>query len=391
MEKNGRIFIFGGGVKGKELLDYLIEIGREGDVEAFIDNDIKKQKDGIKGLECISVNEAIQRGARDAIVLVSLVCSDEIEESLKANKFTRVFCTARWMWENKYYKPDILEQSDYKNAVPFNHYESPYPDIVEIHRKEDKLFNCDKEVLDINFNINRQLELVDKMKQIDLPGWKEEKTPMMNYRYYYGNEWFEKGSADALYYMIRILKPHKIIEVGSGYSTAVMLDVNENYFNNEIQITSIEPDPARLKSLLKQTDNIDIIEKKLQDISENFFEKLEENDILFIDSSHISKIDSDVNHLFFDILPLLSKGVYVHLHDVMYPFTYPKEWIYEGRAYNEMYMLRAFLMNNEAYSVQFFGDMLSKKYARSLGKVIGCGEGSFWMRKEIEGMHMCKN
>ena len=48
MEKNGRIFIFGGGVKGKELLDYLIEIGREGDVEAFIDNDIKKQKDACK-------------------------------------------------------------------------------------------------------------------------------------------------------------------------------------------------------------------------------------------------------------------------------------------------------------------------------------------------------
>ena len=275
-----------------------------------------------------------------------------------------------------------MKESDYEKAVPFNHYESPYPDIVDVHKKENELFNTDKEILDIDFNIRRQSELIERMKEINLPEWPEDKKPVMKYRYFYNNEWFEKGSADALYYMMRILKPNKIIEVGSGYSTAVMLDVNENYFNNKIQLISIEPDSRRLKSLLRPTDQLCIIEKNLQDISRNFFDKLRENDILFIDSSHVSKMDSDVNYLFFDILPLLSKGVYIHFHDIMYPFIYPPKWIYEGRAYNEAYILRAFLMNNKQYSVQFFGDMLSKKCAELIGELLGCGEGSLWLKKE---------
>lgn len=112
------------------------------------------------------------------------------------------------------------------------------------------------------------------------------------------------------------------------------------------------------------------------------FEKLEENDILFIDSSHVSKMDSDVNFLFFEILPRLKSGVYIHFHDVFYPFIYPKEWIYEGRAYNEMYILRAFLMNNAQYKIQLFGHMLEYQCMDKIPKHLkGCGSGSLWIKK----------
>lgn len=77
---------------------------------------------------------------------------------------------------------------------------------------------------------------------------------------------------------------------------------------------------------------------------------------------------------------------YVHFHDIHYPFIYPAKWIYEGRAYNEQYLLRAFLMNNSSWSIQFFGDMLMQKYKeRMIGKLKGCGIGSIWIQKKLVG------
>jgi|ERR1041384_1342521 hypothetical protein len=39
----------------------------------------------------------------------------------------------------------------------------------------------------------------------------------------------------------------------------------------------------------------------------------------------------------------VAPGVYVHFHDVCFPFEYPEEWMCQGRAWNEAYLLRAFL------------------------------------------------
>ena len=86
-----------------------------------------------------------------------------------------------------------------------------------------------------------------------------------------------------------------------------------------------------------------LVNVKLQDVDLKEFDKLKSGDVLFIDSTHVSKIGSDVNYLFFEILPRLHRGVYIHIHDIFYPFEYPKDWIDEGRAWNENYILRAFL------------------------------------------------
>lgn len=181
---------------------------------------------------------------------------------------------------------------------------------------------------------------------------------------------------------MQIIKPRHIIEIGSGYSTAVMLDTNENYFENKIHITCIEPRADRLRTLLRTIDDLEVYEKDLQEIPVQFFDTLGKNDILFIDSSHVSKMNSDVNYVFFEILPRLKKGCYIHFHDVFYPFIYPRRWIYEGRSYNEMYMIRAFLMNNKEYSVQFFGDMLSQRCSDLIPEYLqGVGIGSLWIKK----------
>lgn len=374
-------YIFGAGANGRQLLERLNSAGIT--VTAFIDNDRNKQNVGVETLECISVEEAVRRGAKDAVILISPEDNRQIWKQLEKEGFKKLHNMKLWMRRKAFFEPEILEETDYNHVVPFNHYESPYPDIKEIHQQEKELFTTEKEILDIDFNIAGQLELLGQMKSIEMPGWAKEESAVLSDRYYYNNGWFEKGSADALYYMMRIAKPRNIIEVGSGFSTAVMLDTNEKFMGHQVTITSIEPNAQRLKMLLRPEDNIEIHEKKLQEIPAAFFEKLNKNDILFIDSSHVAKTNSDVNYILFEILPRLQKGVYIHFHDICYPFIYPREWVYEGRAYNEAYMLRAFLMNNEKYSIQLFGDMLLHKNDGGIPEHLwGCGAGSLWIKKE---------
>ena len=78
---------------------------------------------------------------------------------------------------------------------------------------------------------------------------------------------------------------------------------------------------------------------------------LEANDILFIDSSHVLKVGSDVHHLFAEVLPALKPGVYTHFHDIFFPFEYPYAWIQEGRYWTEAYALRAFLQFNTTFEI----------------------------------------
>ena len=87
-----------------------------------------------------------------------------------------------------------------------------------------------------------------------------------------------------------------------------------------------------------------------------------ENDVLFIDSTHVSKVGSDVNYIFFEILPRLRSGVHIHFHDIFYPFEYPKEWVYEGRNWNEIYMLRAFLQYNSDFQITYFQHMMTQRH-----------------------------
>jgi hypothetical protein len=96
---------------------------------------------------------------------------------------------------------------------------------------------------------------------------------------------------------------------------------------------------------------ITLIEERLENIDLNMFTILSENDILFIDSSHVLKLDSDVMFYFTKIFPLLNKGVLIHIHDIFFPYDYPLPWIKEGRFWNEQYLLEAILSNSNRYEV----------------------------------------
>jgi hypothetical protein len=108
--------------------------------------------------------------------------------------------------------------------------------------------------------------------------------------------------------------------------------------------------------------------------------------VLFVDSSHVAKVGSDVNRIVIEILPALARGVWVHFHDVFYPFEYPREWVEAGRAWNEGYLLRAFLQYNRAFSVQLFPTFLARfhpdRFAGGMSPCLRNPGGALWLRKE---------
>ena len=271
--------------------------------------------------------------------------------------------------------------------VPPGHFYSPIPALDEVARDEERIFRVPDVIPGVDLNTSGQLRLLDEFAQYyaELP-FRAEKIPER--RYHFENPNYSYSDGICLYSMIRHAKPKRIVEVGSGYSSCATLDTNEIFFENEILCAFIEPYPDLLFSLLRQgdADRIEVLRCPLQDVDLVRFEELQDSDILFIDSTHISKVGSDVNYLMFEILPRLRSGVYIHVHDIFYPFEYPRSWVFEGRAWNEAYLLRAFLQYNDAFAVVFFNTYLELFFAdrvrQAMPLCLKNPGGSLWLRRK---------
>ena len=205
-------------------------------------------------------------------------------------------------------------------------------------------------------------------------------------RYHAPNEMFGPADALGLRLMIGWLRPARIVEIGSGYSTAAMLDSLDR-LGLEPQLTLVEPHPERLLAVLGANwrSRASLVRERLQDVDMEVFSSLEDRDLLFVDSSHVAKSGSDVNHLFFEVLPRLRPGVVVHIHDVFAWWDYPSAWVAENRDWTEIYVLRAFLEFNDAFQVLLFPSLLLELDPEAFGDLRGTFEGdrggSFWMQK----------
>lgn len=268
------------------------------------------------------------------------------------------------------------------------HFYSPIPNPDDVKKRRDQIFDrSSADVSGINLNPKEQLALLNEFKtyyrELPFTAEKTEKT-----RYFFENDFYSYSDAIFLYSVIRHFRPKRIVEVGSGFSSFCILDTNETFFSNKIQCQFIEPYPDRLFSQLKASDREDneVLVKELQDVELDFFQQLDENDLLVIDSTHVAKTGSDVNRIFFDILPQLKKGVLIHFHDIFFPFEYPESWVYEGRAWNESYLLRAFLQYNDCFKVVLFNTYLAQFFTETFEKefplCLKNTGGSIWLRKE---------
>lgn len=207
--------------------------------------------------------------------------------------------------------------------------------------------------------------------------------------FYWDNGGFMCLDAVALYGMIRSMRPQMIFEIGGGNSTklsarAVLENEKEGH---ACQLTCIEPYPnVVLKKGFRGLTNL--IESTAQQVPISEFQKLQEGDFLFIDSSHVLKNGSDVEYYFSQVLPQLNRGVFIHFHDIFLPEEYPKEWIMnEHRFWNEQYLLHSFLSYNHAFKVVFAARNFQLHYVELVNQLFDfypypiTKAGSFWMQK----------
>ena len=220
-------------------------------------------------------------------------------------------------------------------------------------------------------------------------------TPHPDFRYYSDNDMYGPGDAIVLAAMLRHFRPRRWIEVGSGFSSAALLDTLDREAGLQTHVTFIEPNSERLDALLRDSDHarVTVMRVGVQAVPLSVFDQLAAGDVLFLDTTHVSKTGSDVNHEFFQVFPRLAPGVIIHLHDIFSGFEYPDDWIYrENRSWNEQYLLRAFLMFNSAFEVLYANDGFARTRpdlvrARCPAMLANPG-GGFWMRKREAGQHL---
>jgi predicted O-methyltransferase YrrM len=210
--------------------------------------------------------------------------------------------------------------------------------------------------------------------------------PDGKWRYFAKNHYFVFADGFALTQMIAEHRPCRIIEVGAGFSSAAILDAREHLALNA-ELTLIEPYPDRLETLLLPADRsaVKLLKQPVQSVPDETFFTLESGDFLFIDSSHVAKVGSDLADIFSRVLPRLRPGVFVHFHDIFYPGPYPEVWLRQGRAWNEVLFLQTFLRFNAAFQVEWFNPFAAARFReRFVGpcpRFLMNSGGSIWLRR----------
>lgn len=388
IKNNSNVAIFSTSIIAKYLFENISKKRPDINVICFIDS----TKTGLfEGVKIVNPQDAAQNKQIDIFIIASASNAKLLENILLSYGSVSTLTLS----ENaiKEINDQIVKDAGNtfkkdlgKERYPLGHYYSAVPSTQDINEAlslkefDEKQLKFEGIELNLDYQLENLKYFEDVYDKIKIPQDKTEEK-----LYYLNNIWFHPYDAYCLFGIILKNKPKKIIEIGSGYSSGLMLDINKEFFENKINLTCIEPNPKRLKEVLgKRIEQIKIQEKRLQDTDLSIFSELEENDVLFVDSSHVAKISSDVLKIFFEILPKLNKGVIVHFHDIFNNFSYPKEWLVQRRCWNEAFMLRAFLMYNQNFKIEFYSDFI-KAYLRENNietkLPINQGSGSIYIRK----------
>jgi predicted O-methyltransferase YrrM len=245
------------------------------------------------------------------------------------------------------------------NIARCQDYYSPLPTETQIERNELR-WNKPSKLNGIDFDLD---ELRRNLKDLVEPYWAEFAAlpPYRESRMVGFGPGYTELDAMLLYMMIRDLKPRRYLEVGGGISTYYCsLAAQENLKQGcKLEILCVEPYPLKK---LYSIPGIHVVKDEVQNVKLEEFEKLEAGDVLFIDSSHVVRIDGDVPYLFLEVLPTLKPGVVIHVHDISFPFNipYPPEfWVlgtlpaapYWPTYWNEAMLLQAFLAFNREFKI----------------------------------------
>jgi hypothetical protein len=280
----------------------------------------------------------------------------------------------------------------YERFCPLDSYYSPMVAESDLRERGGSMFDTGaSEIVGIDLNVRGQLSRLAAFGE----AWRnhpypEHQTPER--RFWLDNPFYKRMDAMALFGMLNAARPNRLIEVGSGFTSALMLDARDTVLGGRPEMLFIEPHTERLESLLRPDDRrtVEIRREPVQRTPLSVFDRLESGDVLLIDSSHVSKMGSDVNFLFFEVIPRLRAGVFIHVHDVFWPFIYPRPWIEQGRHWNEAFLLRALLIGNKGLAIEFVTNYLMVKHADEVrARVPGADRGlaeydsgsSIWLRR----------
>jgi hypothetical protein len=304
--------------------------------------------------------------------LLGLLLDNEDGESLEELSPLLARLLPRYLAEPYYSKHYQYWESHGFHLTP-NHFYSPLPDTRSFTKE---LWETESEMVGVSWNVDRQLDFLQNI----FPQYKQEydqfpKAPTGKpYEFYFDNTLFSGTDALVLYCMVRHYKPRRILEVGSGFSTRV--SAQAALLNGGTRIVSIEPNPS---DILRQgfPGLTQLIDQPVQEVGIEPFLQLSSGDILFIDTSHVTRTGGEVNFLFLEVLPLIKPGVIVHIHDIFLPREYPEAWVVGAHLFsNEQYLVHAFLAFNHAFEVLFGIAYMDLKYPQLMREVFS--KAPFW-------------
>jgi hypothetical protein len=272
------------------------------------------------------------------------------------------------------------QRTPFLTWAPPGHFYSPVPTMEEATSHLSQLGRAGADtVAGVDLREAGQLDWLERLGTVN------DGFPLPDGRYHVDNPSFCLGDALTLQGMLRLVRPKRLVEVGSGFSSAVTLDTREHHLDG-LEVTFVEPYPALLESRLRPEDRaaVRILAERVQDVPMAVFSELEPGDVLFIDSSHVVRVGSDAQFLYGEVLPRLPAGVVVHVHDIFFPFEYPLAWVEEGRAWNEAYVLRAMLVG-DTFEILFWNDWMARthpdRFFATFPGTWGSPGGSIWLRR----------
>jgi hypothetical protein len=274
------------------------------------------------------------------------------------------------------------------------HYYSPIPDTSDLVSR--KVWDFRNELVGIDFREQEQLMLLRELGQKWGTECKWSRQPTGGSTVFYlDNPSFSFGCAASTHAMIRQFKPSQIIEIGSGMSSLVIaaaIRANHGADGVAAHYCIIDPYPSDFVRKLPEVSELK--QRRVELLDPEFFDRLDGNSILFIDSGHTVRIGGDVNYLYLDVLPRLAPGVIVHAHDISLPYEYSKTYALSERFlqfWTEQYLLQAFLCYNSEFEILLAMNYLMTDHPDEFraafphyDSTMDAGSGSFWMRRKIE-------
>ncbi len=262
-------------------------------------------------------------------------------------------------------------------SVTPNHFYWPVPDLT---RLQHRVWPEPSAPAGVDLRLQWQIDFAEQVLSQYRDEWAFSPETQADELYHYRNGFFETVDAEVAYSLVRHEKPSRIVEVGGGFSSRLMLaalQANSLETRLRSELITIEPFPGE-RMTQDKSGIVTVIEQPVQDVDIEVFKSLEAGDILFLDSSHVVAVGSDVVREYLEILPNLKSGVIVHVHDIFMPFDYPRSMVLTDLSFwSEQYLVQAFLAFNSEFEILWSSSAMQAFHPEVLEKLFPEWPGSY--------------